>query len=61
MTPDELGGTLVTDVETVAQHHRRDGGTRHQVLHRLVVERVAVGDGRRQHGGVLDGVVGDGA
>ena len=51
---DELGGTLIADVEAVTQHHRRDGGAGHQELHGLGVERVAIGDGRRKHGGILN-------
>ena len=50
---DELGCPLVADMEMVAQHHGCDGCAGHQELYRIVVERVAVGQGRRQHGHVL--------
>ena len=50
---DEFGCTLVADLEMVAQHHGGDRRAGHQELYRIVVERVAVGQGRRQHGHVL--------
>ena len=57
---NEFGGTFVADLETVTQHHRRDGSTIGQESDGFVIQRVAVGYGRRDHGNVLRGNVDSG-
>lgn len=43
----KFGGSFVTDVETVAQHHRCDGRAAGKKLQSLMVEGILSGQGRR--------------